>query len=223
MAKEKPGVMMYWSTFDVLESLLDGQAKTMLRAIRYYSQYGEVPDFGEDTILATLWLLIRPLMDADNERYERIREKRRQAINTRWQREREERTDEYGSIQEYTNEYKTYGSIQNIPITNPVSIPDTVTDPQPESFTDAEPNAIPDPNPESFTNADSESSYEGKRDSYNESYEGRRDCAGAPSTPTYRELLSVDSVDPVQEQEAERLKQAAIAKLQGCQEERHGI
>ena len=72
MAKEKPGVMMYWSMFDVLESLLDGQAKTMLHAIRTYSQYGEVTDFDGDAVLKTLWLLVKPQMDADNERYEKI-------------------------------------------------------------------------------------------------------------------------------------------------------
>lgn len=210
MAKEKPGVMMYWSTFDVLEALLDGQAKTMLRAIRNYSQYGEAPDFGCDTVLATLWLLIRPLMDADNERYERIRKQRTDAINARWRKEREQHTDEYGSIQEYTDEYETYESIRNIPIT----IPNTVPDPEPIS----EPE--PDPKPDSLSSTDAGPNPE--PESFADSvYEGRRDCAGAPSTPTYKELLSVDSVDPKQEQEAERLKQEAIAKLQGHMEKPH--
>ena len=70
MAKEKPGMMMYWEVFDVLESLLDGQAKIMLHAIRNYSQYGEVPDFGSDAVLSTLWLLVKPKIDADSERYD---------------------------------------------------------------------------------------------------------------------------------------------------------
>lgn len=79
MAKEKPGVMMYWEMFDVLESLLDGQAKTMLQAIRSYSQYGEVPNFNEDALLATLWMLVKPKIDADSIRYERIIEQKRMA------------------------------------------------------------------------------------------------------------------------------------------------
>lgn len=71
--------MLYWETFDVLESLVDGDAKQMLAAIRQYSQYGVLPDFSDNAILNTLWLLIRPKLDADTERYERIREKRREA------------------------------------------------------------------------------------------------------------------------------------------------
>lgn len=79
MAKEKPGVMVYWETFDVLESLVDGDAKLMISAIRQYSQYGALPDFNSNVILKTLWLLIRPKLDADSERYERIREQKREA------------------------------------------------------------------------------------------------------------------------------------------------
>lgn len=79
MAKEKPGVMLYWEMFDVLESLLDGQAKIMLQAIRGYSQYGEAPDFNGDTMLSTLWKLVKPKIDADSIRYEKIIEQKRQA------------------------------------------------------------------------------------------------------------------------------------------------
>ena len=71
--------MLYWETFDVLESLVDGDAKQMLAAIRQYSQYGVLPDFSDNAILNTLWLLIRPKLDADTERYERIREARAEA------------------------------------------------------------------------------------------------------------------------------------------------
>ena len=55
--------MLYWETFDVLESLVDGEAKRMLAAIRQYSQYGALPDFSDSAILNTLWLLIRPKLD----------------------------------------------------------------------------------------------------------------------------------------------------------------
>ena len=76
MAKEKPGIMMYWEMFDVLESLMDGQARTMLQAIRNYSQYGEVPDFTKDALLATLWMRVKPKIDADSDRFEKIRKQR---------------------------------------------------------------------------------------------------------------------------------------------------
>ena len=99
MAKEKPGVMVYWETFDVLESLVDGDAKIMMAAIRQYSQYGVLPDFTGNAILKTLWLLIRPKLDADSERYERIREQRREAVVSRWEKERKKAAaDDNGSM-----------------------------------------------------------------------------------------------------------------------------
>ena len=71
--------MVFWETFDVLESLVDGDAKIMMAAIRQYSQYGVLPDFTGNAILKTLWLLIRPKLDADSERYERISNARAEA------------------------------------------------------------------------------------------------------------------------------------------------
>lgn len=123
--------MVYWETFDVLESLVDGDAKLMLSAIRQYSQYSALPDFTGNTILSTLWLLIRPKLDADTERYERIREQRRCAINARWEKERQiAATDEYGSIQPYSNDTDEYGCIRNIPTTSATS--DTTATPDTE-------------------------------------------------------------------------------------------
>lgn len=134
MAKEKPGVMMYWETFDVLESLVDGDAKLMVSAIRQYAQYGALPDFNGNNLLSTLWILIRPKLDADSERYERIREQRRGAVNARWKKERQwTATDEYGSIQPYSNDTDEYGSIRNIPTTS------TTTTPTAEAETPATP------------------------------------------------------------------------------------
>lgn len=71
--------MLYWETFDVLEALVDGDAKRMMSAIRQYSQYGALPDFSDNAVLNTLWLLLRPKLDADAERYERIRDARVEA------------------------------------------------------------------------------------------------------------------------------------------------
>ena len=71
--------MLYWETFDVLEALVDGDAKRMMSAIRQYSQHGALPDFSDNAVLNTLWLLLRPKLDADAERYERIRDARVEA------------------------------------------------------------------------------------------------------------------------------------------------
>lgn len=133
MAKEKPGVMVYWEMFDVLESLMDGQAKIMLQAIRSYSQYGVAPDFTGDALLATLWMLVKPKIDADSDRYEKIRRQRTDAINARWSREREKDNSENGSIQPYTNEYE---DIRNIPTTSTTAPSFTTATPTPDTPTE---------------------------------------------------------------------------------------
>lgn len=118
--------MLYWETFDVLESLVDGDAKVMMSAIRQYSQYGVLPDFTGNAILTTLWLLIRPKLDADTERYENIREQRRAAINSRWKKEHSKVvTEDNESIQPYTEEYER---IRNVPTTSTTANPKTDSD-----------------------------------------------------------------------------------------------
>lgn len=79
MAKEKPGVMLYWKTFDALEELVDGEAKKMFRAIRQYAQYGEVPDFSDSPSCRMAWVFLKTDLDADSERYERQKEQRAEA------------------------------------------------------------------------------------------------------------------------------------------------
>ncbi len=81
---ERPGVMLYWKTFDALERMVDGQVKKMLRAIRNYAQRGELPDFTGEPVLDMAWTLLRPELDADAERYEKVRKSRREAANERW-------------------------------------------------------------------------------------------------------------------------------------------
>lgn len=79
MAKEKPGVMLYWKTFDALEELVDGEAKKMFRAIRQYAQYGEDPDFSDSPTCRMAWVFLKPDLDADEERYERGKKQRVEA------------------------------------------------------------------------------------------------------------------------------------------------
>lgn len=68
--KEKPGVIIYWSSFDSLQGLDPERFKEMFLAIRNYSQYGEVPDFGDDPFLLLLWPMIKSGVDKDTANYE---------------------------------------------------------------------------------------------------------------------------------------------------------
>lgn len=200
MAKEKPGVMMYWNTFDVLEALLDGQAKTMLRAIRNYSQYGEAPDFGEDTILTTLWLLIQPLMDADNERYERIREARIEAGRKGGIQSGKSRQQNKANALEMKQNEANEANASKCKQTKPITIPDTI--PNPVSFTESNPDSNP--------------VHEGKRESGPDPQEGKREGACAP-------VLVGTDMEPEEEQEREQMKRQAMAKLwERIQEDANG-
>lgn len=156
--------MVYWETFDVLESLVDGDAKVMMSAIRQYSQYGVLPDFTGNAILTTLWLLIRPKLDADSERYENIREQRRAAINSRWEKERKRAaTGDNESIQPYSKDTDEYGSIRNIPTTTTTATTTATT----TTSTTANPNPTANP----------------KTDSDNKGYKEIQGTVNRPYTP----------------------------------------
>ena len=117
MAKEKPGVMIYWETFDMFDRLKVEKLKPLLCAIRNFSRYGEVPDFNGDESLELVWPLIQQKIAADSERYEKIREQRINAINSRWEKEKIKAQEENDSIQPNTTVYE---SERNIP-TSPTS------------------------------------------------------------------------------------------------------
>lgn len=76
---ERPGILLYWDTFEVLESLLDNEVKIMLIAIRDYARTGTIPDFKGNRVLSTLWVIIQQRLDADEQRYKDICVKRVQA------------------------------------------------------------------------------------------------------------------------------------------------
>lgn len=75
-----------------------------------YAEDGVIPEF--DGVLAAVWPFVADKIERDNEKYERIREQRTNAINARWEKERAKATGEYESIQPYTDVYE---DVRNIP------------------------------------------------------------------------------------------------------------
>lgn len=73
----QPGVMIYLETLPAFESLSDSDAGALLKAILNYAQSGSVPEF--EGSLGVAWSLIRPRIDRDAERYERVRAIRAEA------------------------------------------------------------------------------------------------------------------------------------------------
>lgn len=130
MAKDKPGIVMYWGMFDMLDRVKPEKVKPLLKAIRNLAQYGEFPDFGGDEALELVWPLIEQQVIADSARYEKVRQQRVNAINARWEKERAKSSEVYERIQPYTGVYEEE---RNIPITNTNTDTNTKTETKRES------------------------------------------------------------------------------------------
>ena len=77
MAKEKPGVMIYFETARAIKNLDYEMNGRLFEAIMEYAEFGIVPEL--DGILAAVWPFIADKVDRDSDRYEAIREKRKEA------------------------------------------------------------------------------------------------------------------------------------------------
>ena len=84
----KPGMMLYWETFDTLDKARGENVKILLRAMRDYAQNGNVPDFGGNEALEMAWPGLKQKIDADSASYEKVVKQRTDAANSRWEKAR---------------------------------------------------------------------------------------------------------------------------------------
>ena len=87
MAKKRPGVMLYFDWLPALRSLTCEEQGQLLMAVLTYAQTGEIPRF-HDRTMAFAWAAIQPHIDADEQRYAEVVEKRRDAVSHRWEKEK---------------------------------------------------------------------------------------------------------------------------------------
>ena len=80
--KKQPGVMLYFEIRPCLERLTMDDRGRLFNAILDYGEDGIEPDF--DYMLGIAWDFIKPRLDRDRERYEKIRDARSQAAMARW-------------------------------------------------------------------------------------------------------------------------------------------
>ena len=74
---------MYFDIRETVDELTDAEAAKLFRAILNYADLGEVPDFsGDDRVLRIAWANVKHGIDHDQERYDAICEKRREAGHT---------------------------------------------------------------------------------------------------------------------------------------------
>lgn len=135
MAKEKPGVMMYWDTFDVIGELEDSPAKELVIAIRNYAQYGILPEF-EDKTLKVVWRVIQPKIDADDERYNRQKQQRIEAGKASAQK-RKEQKESQTSVDEIERPLTSDNESKPNTYTNTYTNTETDTETKSVSNTDA--------------------------------------------------------------------------------------
>jgi len=81
----QPGIMLYFDIRPCLARLTMDQQGQLFNAILNYGEFGVEPDF--DYMLGVAWDFIKPRLDRDRERYEKICTARSQAAMTRWHKE----------------------------------------------------------------------------------------------------------------------------------------
>ena len=75
--------MLYFDRCTALRRLNYEEKGRLLEAILDYGEFGTVPNF--DGVLGLAWDFIRPGLDKDRERYERVSEERSNAAKKRWE------------------------------------------------------------------------------------------------------------------------------------------
>ena len=92
-----------------LDLFTNEQLGELFRSLLHYSAYGTDSDSNSFPI-KLMYRILKKGIDQNFEKYEEVSNKRRDAINKRWNKEKQEKTEkdtnEYNSIQMNTNEYK---------------------------------------------------------------------------------------------------------------------
>lgn len=104
MGKDQKGFVVYGDYQAVVDELNDEQAGKLFRGMISYFITGKVPKF--EGVLKYVWIPIRQQMDRDKEKYDAKCEKNREKIQKYWDSVKSN-TNEYSSIQTYTNATNT--------------------------------------------------------------------------------------------------------------------
>lgn len=101
MAKEKPGVMVYFEIMEYTDEFTKEQKSDLFDAILRYGKSKVEPCF-TDPALKTIWKVIKPKIDKDDEAYIKKSDKAKKAAFERWNRE-QDNADAYERMQTHTN------------------------------------------------------------------------------------------------------------------------
>ena len=69
MAKEKPGMMVYFEVADSIRGIPYEEKGRLFEAMLDYARYGVLPTFDGFPVINALWCMVRSGLDADDKRY----------------------------------------------------------------------------------------------------------------------------------------------------------
>lgn len=117
--KKRPGVMFYFEMRPCLKRLSIQEKGILLEMMLDYAETGEDPQ--PEGVLGVAWDFIKPRIDRDGERYEQIRQARRQAAQKRWE------GQEKAPQQEDAEDANADFALQTMPTTTPTTTTTTTT------------------------------------------------------------------------------------------------
>ena len=118
---KRPGMMIYFDQWEYVATILTPeQFKRLFMLLIDKAQNLDVDAPDDDQAVSMAYHLLLPQLDKDAARYEKICEKRRAAINKRWNND----VLQHDEVQMNTSEYKC---IQKIPTTTTTPTPTTTT------------------------------------------------------------------------------------------------
>lgn len=88
---DRPGFMVYFDFAPALGKLSDEEAGALFKAIMEYASTGQIPTL--NGICEFAFEVIRPTIDRDSDRYNKIVEKRRKAAEKKWEKKAEMHMD----------------------------------------------------------------------------------------------------------------------------------
>lgn len=124
MGKDQKGFVVYGDVQAVVDELNDEQTGKLFKAMLAYFATGKAP--GLDGVLKYVWIPIKQQMDRDKKKYDAKCEKNREKIQKYWDNVKAN-TNEYNSIQMYSNATNTKTNTDTNTDTNTKKDTDTDT------------------------------------------------------------------------------------------------
>ena len=82
---EKQTFILFTENKSLVDKLSDEQAGKLIKAVFQYECDDTFPDFSDDLALSLVFDVMKRQLDYSREKYEIIKEKRKEAANRRWQ------------------------------------------------------------------------------------------------------------------------------------------